>query len=113
MDLGLIKQRSLRFLEGLHDGRLGISDAYELLRELEPVLQYFLIRHVREASTRNPVAGEKLVELVGTYSDLSVKVPKEDEILQEWFDDSHGMREFSSPEKFEEFVDLILDKLEG
>jgi hypothetical protein len=110
------KREVFRFLQGIEDGGLPIADAYNVLRHFDPLLSYFLLRFLREKHPINDEstgAGKRLLELVSTYEDVAklTKAPKGDEAMVEWFNDSFNMRQFFN--RPEEFVQLIVDKLEG
>lgn len=110
------RNETLRLIRGIENGNLPFNDAYQIASKLDPVLVYFAMRYLRERHPpTNPASSgvvERLVELTSTYADLVQLARKgEKDVMREWFDDTHTVREFFDREQ--EFVDLIVDKLEG
>lgn len=110
------KGQALRFLQGMEAGTLSASDGYNILKDRDPVLVYFLLRFLKEKYNQtHPDArslNERLLELTSTYDDLKKMLRAgEQDPMREWFDDSHSVREFARDS--EAYVDLIVDKLEG
>ena len=109
------RTEGLRLLEGLESGTMNASDAYNIAKEREPILLYFIFRYLRDRYNGSDPASagvvQRMVELTGTYDDL-VRMNKEAETdpMVEWFDDTHSVREFKNGE---EYLDLIIDKLES
>ncbi len=112
-----IEQREvLRFLEGVEEGGLPSADLYNIMRNFEPILSFFLLKYLRE---KHPITenssgpGQRLLELVSTYDSVQklTKPPKEDEALAEWFDDTYDIKQFFN--KPDEYVSIIIDKLES
>ncbi len=107
---------SLRLLSGLENGTLDAADAYNIAKERDPVLLYFILRFLREnyppSSPQSKGVIERLVELTGTYTDL-VAMAKEGERdpMREWFDDGYTTQQFRA--NSEEYLTLIVDKFEG
>lgn len=111
-----IKREMMRFLEGIENGSLSANDAFIVADKLDPVLVYFAIQFLRENyPASNPGSQgitERMVELMGNHEGI-VKAVKtgEKDVLSEWFNDTYSFGEFKN--KNDEFVDLIVDKLEG
>ena len=110
------ESEAVRFLAGIEASTMSANDAYQVIEKIDPILLYFVVRYLRDKyPAGNPASQpviEKLVELTSTYPEL-VKHMKEAEQdpMREWFDDTYNMRDFfSTPE---EFVHLIVDKLES
>ncbi len=83
---------------------------------MDPLLFYFVVRYLREAFSGNQQAHEaiamRVAQLFSTYPDLARAIKSgEKDVMREWFDDSHNMREFSH--KAEDYIELIYDKLES
>lgn len=109
------KREVIRFIEAIEDGTLNTADAYEIIREFEPILSYFLLKYLREkhpVTDRDSGAGSRLLSLVSTYSDMQaiLKRPPNDPMV-EWFEDTHSYREFFKDKQA--YVDVLIDKLEG
>lgn len=105
----------VRVLKAIDEGGLPPADVYAIVRDFDPLYTYFLMRYLREKNPINEYSsggGERLLALVGTYDDLGklLKSPPKDSLI-EWFDDSHSMQEFFNDP--DQFVQLIVDKLEG
>ncbi len=110
------RNQMLRVIEGIEAGTLSASDAYNVLKDRDPVLVYFTIRYLKDkfggSQPQSLPVQQRLVELTSTYDDLRSMFKKgESDILRQWFDDSHTVREFSREP--ETFVDLIIEKFEG
>jgi hypothetical protein len=110
------KQEAGRLLLGLEEGGMSTADAYDIAENRDPLLVYFIFRYLRE---KYPPGGaqsqgivERLLDLASTYDGL-MKATKEAEKdpMREWFDDTHSMNEFFDDSQ--EFVDMIVEKLEG
>jgi hypothetical protein len=110
------KKEGLRLLGGLENGTLTTADAFNIADKRDPLLVYFVFRFLREkypatnASSQGVV--ERLVALTATYSDLVKKVKAaEHDPVREWFDDAYNMRQYF--EKEDEFIEMIVEKIEG
>ncbi len=110
------RSQMIRVIHGIENGTLSSADAYNILKDTDPVLVYFTLRFLKEKfgsdhQQAQPVR-ERLIELTSTYDDLR-KILKlgEADSMREWFDDSHSIREFTKDS--EGYIDLIIDKLDG
>ena len=108
-------QDGLRVIEAIDNGGLPPADVYTIMRDFDPLYSYFLLKFLRD---KNPVdeyssgGGERLLQLVGTYDDLSKLLKKSpDDPMIEWFEDSYTTRQFF--DKPEDYVRIIVDKMEG
>lgn len=111
----LDKADVLSIISAIEDGTKATADIYSLVLKFDPLLNYFLLKYLREKhpiTDRNSGAGERLLDLVKTYPDIGrLATPPKNEPMVEWFDESYSTRTyFSNPE---EYVNLIVDKLEG
>lgn len=116
MDINSQIREGLRFLTGVEEGNLSSSDAYNIISSLDPVLISLSIKYLRKKypPTRQESAGimGRLVELSGTYPKVVQWVKDGDEDpISEWFHDTYSLKDFFSDP--EEFIDLIVNKLEG
>lgn len=107
-----IKRDAASFLEVFTDGRKEIDQATNLLDNMDQTLGYFLVRFLRE---NRRVCGDGTRSRLVQFAQDNPKVAKimrqpPDEPLAEWFDSSYTMNDFSSTQ---EFIDLIVDKIEG
>ena len=109
------KRDAMIFLNGIENGGKTPADLYNLISEFDPLLSFFLLKYLREkhpVTDRNSGPGERLLELLKVYPEISnmFKSGKNDPLAQ-WFEESYGVRSFiNDPENF---VDLIVEKLEG
>jgi hypothetical protein len=104
---------ALRILQGIEQGLLSTADCYNLVEEADPTLVYLIITWLRTRYRSDPAAEGvigRLVELCNTYPQVTemVREGKEDSVV-EWFEDGHSYRALEA----EEFIDLIVDKLES
>ena len=110
------KRESLRLLSGLENGNLTAADAFNLAEKRDPVVVHLVLRYLREKYPPSQPSGagvaKRLVELTSTYDKIVAMSKKgEKDSVTEWFVDTHNMREFfSTPDQF---VDLIVEKIEG
>ena len=79
MSINHIIRDCLRFLEGVEEGTLSAADSYNIAKDLDPLLVYFVFRYLREKfPATNPnssgVMG-RLLEISSTYPDI-VKAAK-------------------------------------
>ena len=110
------KRDGLRLLLGLENGTLNTADAFNVADKRDPVLVYFILRYLREKYPAGTPSSQgvltRILELTSTYSDLVKKAKAaEKDPMREWFDDTYSMREYF--DNGEEFVEMIVDKLEG
>jgi hypothetical protein len=110
-----LKRDVNRLMDAVEEGALPTADAYNIIREFEPLLAYFVLYYLREkhhVTESHSGPGERLLALVSTYPDVAkvAKKPANDPFV-EWFDDTYSLSEFFSNR--DGFVDTIIDKLEG
>ena len=112
MDFEYEKNLTLRFLTGLEEGDLPLDEVYRLAEKCDPTAIYFVVKYLRAKYPADHGAVQRIVELSSQYVDIPKIIKNgEDESLREWFDDAYDMREFFS--KPDEFVNMIVDKVEG
>ncbi len=108
------KTQARRLLEGIEHGSMTASQSYSLLRDADPALVYFIFTWLRERYHAGHPAAEgvlgRLAELCSEHPAIArrAKSGRPDPIVT-WFEDAHSYRDFGS----HEFVDLIVEKLEG
>jgi hypothetical protein len=110
------KREALRLLNGIEQGTLSSADAFNVADKQDPLLVYFVIRYLREkypaGQPTSQGVTQRLIELTSTYESITKNMKKaEKDSLREWFDDTYNMREFFG--KPDEFVDMIVEKIEG
>jgi len=116
MSVEFEKQEANRLMTGIEDGGMTAADAYNIAENRDPVFLYFMTRYLREkyppGSPQAQGVTERLIELTSTYDSIVKAIQEgEKDSMREWFDDSYSMKEFFRDSQ--EFVDLIVDKLES
>lgn len=108
------QQEALYLLQGIENGTLGATRAAQRIEEADPALVYFIITWLRERYGGDHPAAEgvigRLVELTGKFSGVKAQMRegKADPIVA-WFEDEYSYRDFGA----EDFIELIVEKLEG
>lgn len=110
------KREGVRLLNGLENGTLTPADSFNIADKRDPLLVYFILRFLRDKYPASNAASqgvlERIVALTGTYPDLVKKTKgAESDPVREWFDDTYNIREFFT--KSDEFVEMIVEKIEG
>jgi len=108
------KQAARRLLSAFEDGRVNTSDTFAMVEDADPTLVHFIFAWLRAWYPPSHPAAEGVL---GRMGELLSRYPKAAQIaregardsLVEWFEDAYGYRELRSAE----FIELIVDKLEG
>jgi hypothetical protein len=114
MAFDMEKAAAQRLLGALEDGRLGAADTFHLVEEADPTLVYFVFTWLRACYPPSHPASDgvlgRLGELCSRHPKAArmVKDGKEDALV-EWFEDAYNYRDFRGAE----FIDLVVEKLEG
>lgn len=107
------KRQALRLLQGIENGTLATREAAGLLREADPALVYFIVTWLRAHYGRNHPAGEgvlgRLIELTTDPAIQAHIAEGKADPIAPWFEEAYGYRDFGA----DEFVDLVIEKLEG
>ncbi len=103
----------MRILSGLEDGTMSAADSVELVEAADPALVYLLFTWLRRRYADHPAADAvvgRLVAVVDKHPKVSARMAegKKDPVV-EWFEDEHQYKDLSA----RDFVELIVDKLEG
>lgn len=108
------KRAAHRILSALDQGPLDATHTIANIRDADPTLIYFLFTWLRATYPPSHPASDgvlgRLGELVSRYPE-AVRIAKKgasDPIVQ-WFEDAYSYRDFLA----DDFVDLIVEKLEG
>ena len=107
------QREALHLLQGIENGTLTASQASHIIDDADPALVYFIFTWLR-ARYEGHAASEgvigRLVELTQGYSGVKKALAegKEDSVVA-WFEDEHSYREFNA----EEFIEVVVEKLEG
>ena len=101
-----------RILEGIEEGTMSASDSLALVEDADPALIYLIFTWLRKRYAEHPNSDAVVGRLVAISDRGSVaKKMKEGQAdsVVEWFEDSYSYRDLGS----KEFIELIIDKLEG
>ena len=114
MAFSIEKAEAQRLLGALEDAKLGASDTFRLVEKADPALVYFVFTWLRAWYPANHPASDAVL---GRMGELCSRYPKaarmaqdgkEDPIV-EWFEDAYNYRDFRAAE----FIDMVVEKLEG
>ena len=108
------KQEALTILQGIELGEMTAEESYELLNAADPVFVYlvfkWLKKHYHRDHDNHEIVRARLKSVRNSYRSLTRKAKQgEEDPLVEWFEGSHRYDEL----KAEDFIDLIVEKLEG
>ncbi len=107
------QKAALRILEGIEEGTMSTQDSFALVEDADPALIYLIFTWLRKKyGPDNPASDGVLGRLLEISNRGSVpKKMKEGQAdpVVEWFEDGYSYRELGS----KEFIELIIDKLEG
>ena len=108
------KRNAARLLGALENGNLSLAHTIPLLRAADPALIYFIFAWLRvRYHAGRPASEGVLGRIVGVCSDDSTVAQKarsgETDPIVEWFEETYDYRNFNR----DEFVSLIIEKLEG
>jgi len=114
MAFNMEKAAARRLLGALEDAKLGVTDTFHLVEEADPTLVYFVFEWLR---ARYPSSHSASDGVLGRMGELCSRYPKAAQMAQagkkdplvEWFEDAYGYRDFQA----DEFIDLVVEKLEG
>ncbi len=106
------QRAALRILEGIEEGTMSAADSYALVEDADPALVYLIFTWLRKRYAEHVNADAVIGRLVAVSDRGSVpgkmKEGQADPVV-EWFEDGYSYRELGS----KEFIELIVDKLEG
>ncbi len=114
MAFNMEKAAARRLLGALEDGKLGTADTFQLAEKADPTLVYFVFAWLRAWYPQSHPASDAVL---GRLGELCARYPKvarmakdgQQDSLVEWFEQAYGYRDFRAAE----FVDLVVEKLEG
>ncbi|MDB4953043.1 MAG: hypothetical protein JWO36_612 [Myxococcales bacterium] len=108
------QRAALRILEGIEEGTMSAADSFALIEDADPALIYLIFTWLRKRYAdhvnADAVVG-RLLEITNRYSAVMTKKMKEgqaDSVI-EWFEDAYKYKDLES----KEFIEIIIDKLEG
>ena len=108
------KQDARSILSGLEDGTSNAKRIFDLVREADPTLVYFLFAWLRAHYPSTHPSGDGVL---GRLAELCTEHPRaarmardgEADSIVAWFEEGHSYHDYTGPE----FIELIVDKLEG
>jgi hypothetical protein len=108
------KRDALTMLRGIELGEMTPDESFHLLDKADPTLVYFIFKWIKKFYHRDHEASEivrgRLSQLTNAHRSLTRKAKEgETDPVVEWFEGSHRYSETPA----EEFIDLVVDKLEG
>ncbi len=108
------KAAAMAMLEGIVLGSLEPDELFQLLDAADPTLVHLLLRYAKKHYHRDhehydEVRG-RLKDLTNSYRSLTRKAKEgETDPVVDWFEGTHRYSELEAAE----FIDIIVDKLEG
>ncbi len=106
------QRAALRILEGIEEGTMSAADSFALVDDADPALVYLIFTWLRKRYADHPnsdaVIG-RLVEISNRGSVPGKMKEGQADVVVQWFEESHSYRELGS----KEFIELIIEKLEG
>ena len=108
------KRTARRILEGIEDAKLNTDQTWDLIRDADPTLVFFLFAWLRAHYPSSHSASDGVLGRLGALATDHPKVATmakagETDSVVAWFQEAHSYRDFQS----REFIDLVVDKLEG
>ena len=106
------QRAALRILEGIEEGTSSDSESFALVEDADPALIYLIFTWLRKRYADHPNSDAVIGRLLAITNRGAVpKMMKEgqaDPVVQ-WFEESYSYRDLGS----KEFIELIIEKLEG
>ncbi len=107
------KREAMRILKGIENATSTPLQSWTLIEDADPTLVYFIITWLRDRYSHDRAAEGvlgRVIELVNYRAEVGkiMKEGQEDSIV-DWFEDAYQYRDFNA----EDFIDLIVEKLEG
>lgn len=103
---------ALRILEGIEEGSMSTADSYALVEDADPALVYLIFTWLRKRYAdhvnSDAVIG-RLVEVSGRGTIPAKMKEGQADPVSRWFEESYSYRDLGS----KEFIELIIEKLEG
>jgi hypothetical protein len=104
---------ALRILRGLEEGTMTAAQSTDLVEDADPALVYLIFTWIRRRYADDPNADAVVGRLLAVLDRkpavaLKLKEGQSDPVVQ-WFEEEHAYREFGA----EDFIETIVDKLEG
>jgi hypothetical protein len=107
------QKAALRILEGIEEGTMSAQDSAALVEDADPALIYLIFTWLRHHYKPDDPAGDAVLSRLLAISNRPAvgKMVKEGQTdpVVEWFEDAYSYRKLGS----KEFIELIVEKLEG
>lgn len=108
------KRAALTLLQGIELGEMTPEQSYELLAQADPTLVHLIFKWLKKHYHRDhEMADEvrgRVSELLNENRSLTRKIKEgEADSVVDWFEGTHKYRDLSA----EEFIDIVVEKLEG
>lgn len=106
------QRAALRILEGLEEGTMNATDSAALVEDADPALVYLIFTWLRKRYADHPNSDAVIGRVLAISNRPAVakqmKEGQRDPVVQ-WFEESYSYRDLGS----KEFIELVVDKLEG
>jgi hypothetical protein len=107
------QKAALRILEGIEEGTMSAADSAALVEDADPALVYLIFTWLRHRYGPDDAASEAVMNRLLAISNRPsiaklVKEGQGDPVV-EWFEEAYSYRKLGS----KEFIELIVEKLEG
>lgn len=106
------QRAALRILEGIEEGTMSAADSFALVEDADPALVYLIFTWLRRRYIDHTNADAVIGRLLAISDRGSVPAKMKEgqaDPVSQWFEESYSYRELGS----KEFIELIIDKLEG
>ncbi|MCP4867808.1 MAG: hypothetical protein GY898_03725 [Proteobacteria bacterium] len=108
------KRTARAILAAIEDAQLNTANTWHLIEDADPTLVYFLFAWLRARYPASHPASDGVLGRLGalvTEFPAAARLAKkgEKDSLVPWFEEGHSYRDYSN----QEFVELIVDKLES
>lgn len=108
------KREALLTLQGIELGQMTPEESYQRLEEADPTLVHFIFKWIKKHYHRDHEMSDevrrRLKEVQNSYRSLTRKAKEgESDPIVDWFEGTYKYRELSA----EEFIDVVVEKLEG
>lgn len=112
MSLEQEQRAARRILEGIEEGTMSAAESYELVEAADPALVYLIFTWLRKRYADHPNADAvigRLVAISGRGSIAAKMREGQADPVSQWFEESYSYRQVDAAE----FIELVVDKLEG
>ncbi|MCA9707618.1 MAG: hypothetical protein KDK70_17345 [Myxococcales bacterium] len=101
-------------LQGIELGLMTPDQSYRLLDDADPTLVHLIVKWLKKHYHRDHEQAEevhrRLAEVLNTHRSLTRKAKEgESDPIVDWFEGTYKYRDLSA----EEFIDVVVEKLEG